>query len=79
VNVETEGDLLLEGCHWLTGMVDVTRLTGPNVALLVVDTSLYHTIMDGLAIKTCFRSDVPQSIKLSRHCCFKGFMDTAPL
>jgi len=78
VNVETEGDSLAEGCHWLTSHVDVTRLTGLNVALLMVDSSLYYTITDGLAKKNVSDQMIHRAL-ISRHCCFKGFMNTATL
>lgn len=48
VNVQAEGDSLVEGQLRLSGAVDVHGLFGLNEAFLMVDARLNHTITDGL-------------------------------
>lgn len=48
VDIQAEGDPLVEGQLGLPGAVDVHGLLGLDEALLVVDAGLYHAIADGL-------------------------------
>lgn len=48
VDVEAEGDALVEGQLGLPCGVDVDHLLGLDVALLVVDAGLDHAVPDGL-------------------------------
>lgn len=48
VDIEAEGDALVEGQLGLTGRIDINHLLGLDVALLVVDAGLNDTIPDGL-------------------------------
>lgn len=48
VDVQTEGDALVEGQLGLPGGVDVNHLFGLDVSLLVIDAGLNHAVPDGL-------------------------------
>ena len=48
VDVQTEGDPLVEGQLRLPGAIDVHGLLGLHVALLMVNTGLDHSVADGL-------------------------------
>lgn len=48
MDVEAEGDALVEGQLGLPCGVDVDHLLGLDVALLVVDAGLDHAVPDGL-------------------------------
>jgi len=57
VDVQAEGDPLVEGELRLSSAVDVHGLLGLDVALLMVDAGLDHTVADGLhrRQKTCLK------------------------
>ncbi len=48
MDIQTEGDALVEGQLRLAGAVDVHGLFRLDVTLLVVYTGLNHTVTDGL-------------------------------
>ena len=48
VDVQAEGDALVEGELGLPGGIDVNHLLGLHVALLVVDAGLNDAVPDGL-------------------------------
>ena len=48
VDVQTKGDSLVEGKLRLPGAIDVHGLLGLDVALLMINTGLDHTVADGL-------------------------------
>lgn len=56
VDVQAEGDALVEGQLGLPGAVDVHGLLGLHITLLVVDVGLNHTIPDGLRQRRTFNT-----------------------
>lgn len=52
MDVQTEGDPLMEGQLRLPGTVDIHRLLGLHVTFLMVYTGLNHTITDRLEPET---------------------------
>lgn len=73
VDVQAEGDALVESQLRFPGGVDVNHLFGLDVSLLMIDAGLNHTVPDSLwapkGRKGHFLSDSCWSAPLPQHAC----------
>lgn len=65
VNVQAEGDALVEGQLGLSGGIDVNHLLGLDVPLLMVDAGLNDAIADGLGVPKKESPESPPSHSLT--------------